>query len=110
MLHGCHNYAKAYEMSKATMCLYSQLDHALPHWKCVLRCCAKFPSINLPGQETYDQYPDTSLSIRFHIYRIIERCTKHGRLTLTDRGIFRKCQHNTASGQSTKTYTSSLRA
>ena len=60
MPHGRHIYAKAYDMSKATMCAYSQSDHALPHWKCVLQCCAKCPGINLPEQETYDKYPNTS--------------------------------------------------
>ena len=32
--HGRHIYAKAYDMSKATISAYSQSDHALPHWKC----------------------------------------------------------------------------
>ena len=41
MPHGCHVFAKAYDMEKASMCAYSQSDHTLPYWKCVLRCCAK---------------------------------------------------------------------
>ena len=86
-------------MAKATMCAYSQLDHALPHWNCVLRYCAKFPSINIPDQEIYDQYSNTSPSNCFHIYHIIARCTKHGRLPLTYKKFFRKCQQDTASGQ-----------
>ena len=77
MPHGCHNYAKAYDMANATMCAYSQSDHALPHWKYVLLCCVKCPSIHLPEQETYDQYSNTSTSIRFHIYHLIARCAKH---------------------------------
>ena len=36
----------------ATMCTYPQSEHALPHWKCVYRCCAEFPCINIPDQET----------------------------------------------------------
>ena len=83
--HGRHIYAKAYDMAKATMCAYSQSYHALPHWKCLLQCCAKCPSITLPDQETDDQYPDTSPSIQFHIYHLIVPCTKHGRLPLTDK-------------------------
>ena len=74
----------------------------LPHWKCVLRRCAKYPSINLPEKETYDQYPDTSPSISFHIYHLTARCTKYGRNPLTDKKSCRKCQHDSASGQSTK--------
>ena len=38
------------------MCAYPQSDYALPHWKCVMRCCAKCPSVNLPDQETDDKY------------------------------------------------------
>ena len=47
MLHQSHIYVKAYDMAKATMCAYPQPDHMLPHWKFVLQCCAKFPSVNL---------------------------------------------------------------
>ena len=85
MPHGRHIYDKSYNTAKATICAYSQAYHALPHWKCVLRCCAKFPSINLPDQETYHQYTDTSPSINFHIYHPIARYTKHGRLPLSDK-------------------------
>ena len=84
MPHGRHIYANAYDTAKETMCAYSKSDHALPHWKCVLRFCAKYPSINLPDQETDDKHPNPSPSIRFHIYHLIARCTKHGRLLLTD--------------------------
>ena len=31
MPNGRHIYAKAYDMEKATMCVYPQSDHALPH-------------------------------------------------------------------------------
>ena len=83
------------------MCAYSQSDHALPHCKCLLICCAKCTSINIPDQEIDDKHPNPSPSIRFHIHHIIARCTKHGRIPLTDKKIFHKCQQDTASGQST---------
>ena len=92
-------------MAKATMCAYTQSDHALPHWKCIMQCCAKCPGVNLLDQETDDQYSNTSPSICFHIYHLIARCTKLGRLPLTERRVFRKCQQDTASGLSTKIYT-----
>ena len=92
MPHGRHIYAKAYEMVNEKMCAYSQSDHKLPHWKCVFQCCAKFPSINIPDQETEDQYPDTSPSISFHIYHLIARCKKHDRLQLTDNISCLDCQ------------------
>ena len=87
------------------MCLYSHSDHVLPNWKCVLRCYAKCPSINIPDQEKDDQYPNTSPSIRFHTYQIIARCTKYGRLSLTDNKICCRCQQDTALVKSTKIYT-----
>ena len=97
MPHGSHIYAKAYYMAKAKMCAYSQSDHALPHCKYVLLCCAKCSNINLPGQETDDQYPETNPSIRFHIYHIVSRYPKHFRLPLTDNKICLKCQQDTDS-------------
>ena len=84
MKHGRHIYAKSYGTAKAKKCAYEQSDHELPHWKFVLRCCARFPGINLPDQKTDDQYPDTSSSIIFHINHPIARFTKHGRLLLTN--------------------------
>ena len=52
MPHGRHIYVKASDMANATMCTYPHSDNALPHWKCVLRCCADCPCINIPDQET----------------------------------------------------------
>ena len=60
MPHGRHIYTKLYYMEKATMCANSQSDHALPHWKCVLRCCTQCPSINIPVQETDDNHTNPS--------------------------------------------------
>ena len=56
MPHGHHIYEKSSDMEKATMCAYPQSDHALTHWKCVLRCYDDCPCINLPDQETDNQY------------------------------------------------------
>ena len=52
MLHGRHIYAKASDMSNATMCTYIQSDRAIPHWKCVLQCCTEYPNTTLLYQET----------------------------------------------------------
>ena len=62
------------------MYTYPQSDRALPHSKCVLRCCADCPYINIPDQETNLKYEETTPSIRFHVYHIISRCTSHGRI------------------------------
>ena len=105
MPHGCHIKAKAYYTAKAKMCAYSQSYYALLHWKFVFLYCVKCPSINLPDQETYDKYPNTSTSTCFHIYHLIAPCTIHGRLPLTENKSCCKCQHDNVSGQSTKIYT-----
>ena len=52
MPHGRHIYAKSSDMENDTMRAYTLSDNALPHWKCVLRCCAKCTCINLPDKET----------------------------------------------------------
>ena len=52
MPHGRHIYSKASDMENATLCAYPNYDHVLIHWKCVLRCCAICPYINLLDQET----------------------------------------------------------
>ena len=92
MPYGRHIYAKAYGMKKTTMCPYPQSDHAHPHWKCVLQCCDKYPCTNIPDQETYNQYSDTTPSIRFHLYHIISCCTDHGRILFKDKQICRMCK------------------
>ena len=105
MPHGRHIYAKSYDMAKARICANSQSDHSLPHWKCVLRFCVQCASINIPDQETDDNNSNCTPSIFFHVYHLVARCTKHGRIPLTDKKSCRECQHGTASGQSTKIYT-----
>ena len=102
MPHGSHIYARAYDMAKAKMYAYPQSYHALPHWKCVMRCCANCPYANFPDQETDDQYSDISPSIRFHIYHLIANCTTHGRIPLTDRGNCCECKQDYVSEKSTK--------
>ena len=86
MPHGNHIYEKASDMAKAIMCEYTHSDNTLPHFKRVIQCCAKCKIINLSDQKTYNQYSNTSPSIRFQIYHILSRCSTHRRLTLN--GIF----------------------
>ena len=78
MPHRSHIYATASDMTNSTMCTYPWSEHALPHWKFLLRCCADCPCINLPDQETDNNSSDTTPSILFHIYHIIARCTARG--------------------------------
>ena len=88
---------------KRQHCMHTHSQIIIHHTVNVyLRCCAKCPSINITDQETHDQYPNTIPSISFHVFNLIARCTKHGRLTLTDKKSCRKCQNDTDSGNSTK--------
>ena len=80
MPHRCYIYTKESDMAKARMWVYTQYNHALPNWKCVLRCCADCLYINLPDQETNRKHEERTPSIRFHIYHIIARCTAHDRI------------------------------
>ena len=86
------------------MCTYPQSDHALPHYKCVLRCCDDCPCINITNQETTKKHDETTPSIMFHIYHIIGRCTAHGRITLKDRKICYMCEQEFLPDKSTKIY------
>ena len=86
------------------MCAYPQSDIALLHWKCVLKCCAKYPCVNLPDQETDDQYSETTPLTQFHIYHLILQCTAHERTPLNDRKLFFLCKHDCTSEKSTKKY------
>ena len=104
MPHGSRIYTKAYDMEKATMCPYPQSYHELLHCKIFIRCCSKCPRVNLPDQETDDQYSNTSPPIRFHIYHLMVRCTSNGRLPLNDKKICLKCKHDSVSEKSTKIY------
>ena len=85
MPHGRHIYAKGSDMAQSTMCAYPQYDHALPHYKFVLWCCAHCLCINIPGQETYNHNSDSTPSIRFHIYHIISRCNAHDKIAMKDK-------------------------
>ena len=56
--------------------------------------CSNSPHIDLPGQESDRNHSNTYPSIRFHIYRLIARCTVHGRRPLDERKFFYLClQH-----------------
>ena len=88
------------------MCAYPESEHALPHWKCVLRCCNDCPCINITDQETTKKNDETTPSIRFHIYHIIGRCTAHGRISLKDRKICYMCEQEYLPDKSKNIYTS----
>ena len=71
MTHGCRIDAKASNMEKVTICAYPQSGHALPHYKFPLQFCDKRPCINIPVQETDNQYTYITPSIQFHIHPLV---------------------------------------
>ena len=89
MPHGRHIYETASDMDMDTMCAYLPYQHALPHWKFVLRFCSNCPRIDLPYQESDKHYFNPSPSIRFHIYHLITWFTVHGRRPLDEKKICR---------------------
>ena len=93
------------DMENATMCAYPLSKHSLPHWKCVLRCCADCPCINIPDQKITKKHDKTKTTIRFHIYHIIGRCAIHGRLSLKYKNICSMCKQEYSPDKYTKIYT-----
>ena len=85
--YGRHIYANASNMAMTTRCAYPLSQHALPQWKCVLLCCANFPSIDLQGKHSDRNHSNTYPSISFHIYNLISNCTVHGRRPLYEKKI-----------------------
>ena len=51
MPQGKHMLKTASDMDMTTMCAYPPSRNALPHLKCVLHCCEKFPRIDIPSTE-----------------------------------------------------------
>ena len=60
MPHSHHIYAKESDMANTSMSAYPHSDNVIPHWKCVLCCCADCPCINLPDQETNKKHEETT--------------------------------------------------
>ena len=50
--HGKHIFKTASNMDMAKMCEYPSSEYALPHWKCILCCCAQCTRIDIPSPES----------------------------------------------------------
>ena len=79
--HGCNIHNTATEMEMETMCTCNYTHNGLLHWKCVLRCCERFPSIRIPSQDENRDTTNTYPTIIFHFYRNLSCCTVHVRST-----------------------------
>ena len=51
MPYGNHMFHTESDIAMATMCEYPSSKYELPHWKCVLSCCALCPRVDLTSPE-----------------------------------------------------------
>ena len=78
MTHGKHIFNIASDMDMSTVCAYESSKYALPHWKCVLRCCSQFTHIDIPITESYHKNSNVSPTKHFCEYQTISRCIVYG--------------------------------
>ena len=87
MPHGRHNHKTALDMEIATMCDFPSYKNDLTHWKFVLFCFSKYPSIVNPYQELHSNTKNACPSIRFHVYKAVFCSTVHGQYKFEEKGI-----------------------
>ena len=75
-------HKRACDAAMSTMCPCPSEHLDLPHWKCVLRCCAGCPILPVPAEEL-NPLSDVR-HISFHCYKNVTRCSKHGRRPLNE--------------------------
>ena len=68
---GCHPQKLAGGMAMDTICIFTIDPHDIPHWKCVLRCCAKYTDIVIPGEETNKDDKIMCPKRRVNVYIVI---------------------------------------
>ena len=103
--HGNHMFQKSSDMAMATMCAYPSSKYALPHYKCVMRCCAQCPWIYLPIPKTDHNSYNVSPTIRFHLYRHISHCTVHVIFSFDENKQCKLCKTSTDAILTAKIYT-----
>ena len=77
------------------MCEYQSSRYALPHWKCVLRCCAHFPWIDLPSPESDQHNYNFIQTIFFHLYQHSLLFTVHGGRPFNEKKHCQLCETTT---------------
>ena len=75
--HGYHVYSTSADMAMETIFPWTSKQHGLTHWKCLLCCCDKCPSIFLPSQWANKDTTNTCPAMQLHFYRNFSRCTVH---------------------------------
>ena len=65
------------DIAMEIMCTCPSQHHGLPHCKCVLHCCKKFPSLSIPHMDKNKDATNMCSTINFHVYRNVSRCYIH---------------------------------
>ena len=65
----------ASDMSNTTKCNFPSKYNVVPHCKCMLSCCVKWPHISIPSQEANRETTSTCPIIGFRVYRNVSCCT-----------------------------------
>ena len=104
-LRGHHIYNTATYMVMAKMFPYTYKHHLIPHYKCVLRCYDKFPSIVLTSQEENKDTTNMCGTIIFHVYRNVSCCNAHSQRPYQERRTCSLCYTVPISDRNAKLYT-----
>ena len=91
MPHGCRINKTAEHISISTMCDVTLYQHDLTHWKCVLCCCSKCPSIVEPNYELHSNTQRVCPTFLFNIHTVVSRCTLRGRRPFEEKRICVLC-------------------
>ena len=105
MPNGNNMSKTAYNIEMATMCVYTSSKYALPHFKCVLRCCAQCSWIGIPSPESDHHNSNFIPIICFCVYQHIEHCTVYDRRPFNEKKQFQLCEAYAYSIVTEKLYT-----
>ena len=88
-----------------TMCPCTPTHHGIPHWKGVLHCHDKFPSIVIPTQEANKDTTNTCQTISFNVYKNVPYCTMYGRFPYQELKVCYMCSTMHSTEMTEKLYT-----
>ena len=86
-----HIYITESEMGIDTICDFPSNKHAFTHWKFVLRCCSRCPSIFNINQELHNTNKSMCLSTYFYVYKVVSRSKGHGKITFEEKSACGLC-------------------
>ena len=102
---GCHIYNTTSDIAMEKVCPCTSKYHRRPHWKCMLNCCDKCPSIILTIQEANKDTANMCPTTIFNVYRNFSYCTVHRKRPYHGLITCSMCSTVTSSGWTSKFYT-----